>query len=288
MARRRYTIDLAHGGSLELGHRTLVMGILNVTPDSFSDGGRFADAGQALAHALELEAEGADLIDIGGETTRPGAEPIDPGEERRRVVPVIERLAGRLRIPISVDTTRAEVARDALRAGAALINDISGLLYDPALAGVAAAHGAPMVLMHMRGRPRDMYREAVYGDVIAEVAAELGEAIARAQAGGLTREAVILDPGIGFAKRAGHSWRVLAGLDAPAFAALDRPWLAGPSRKSFLTTAAGDLGPEDRDWATAGAVTAAILAGAHIVRVHRVAGLVQAVRVADEVARARA
>ncbi len=288
MARRRYTIDLAHGGSLELGRRTLVMGILNVTPDSFSDGGRFADAGQALAHALELEAEGADLIDIGGETTRPGAEPIDPGEERRRVVPVIERLAGRLRIPISVDTTRAEVARDALRAGAALINDISGLLYDPALAGVAAAHGAPMVLMHMRGRPRDMYREAVYGDVIAEVAAELGEAIARAQAGGLTREAVILDPGIGFAKRAGHSWRVLAGLDAPAFAALDRPWLAGPSRKSFLTTAAGDLGPEDRDWATAGAVTAAILAGAHIVRVHRVAGLVQAVRVADEVARARA
>ncbi len=288
MARRRYTIDLAHGGSLELGRRTLVMGILNVTPDSFSDGGRFADAGQALAHALELEAEGADLIDIGGETTRPGAEPIDPGEERRRVVPVIERLAGRLRIPISVDTTRAEVARDALRAGAALINDISGLLYDPALAGVAAAHGAPMVLMHMRGRPRDMYREAVYGDVIAEVAAELGEAIARAQAGGLTREAVILDPGIGFAKRAGHSWRVLAGLDAPAFAALDRPWLAGPSRKSFLTTAAGDLGPEDRDWATAGAVTAAILAGAHIVRVHRVAGLVQAVRVADEVARTRA
>lgn len=288
MARRRYTIDLAHGGSLELGRRTLVMGILNVTPDSFSDGGRFADAGQALAHALELEAEGADLIDIGGETTRPGAEPIDPGEERRRGVPVIERLAGRLRIPISVDTTRAEVARDALRAGAALINDISGLLYDPALAGVAAAHGAPMVLMHMRGRPRDMYREAVYGDVIAEVAAELGEAIARAQAGGLTREAVILDPGIGFAKRAGHSWRVLAGLDAPAFAALDRPWLAGPSRKSFLTTAAGDLGPEDRDWATAGAVTAAILAGAHIVRVHRVAGLVQAVRVADEVARTRA
>ncbi len=288
MARRRYTIDLAHGGSLDLGRRTLIMGILNVTPDSFSDGGRFADAGQALAHALELEAEGADLIDIGGETTRPGAEPIDPGEERRRVVPVIERLAGRLRIPISVDTTRAEVARDALRAGAALINDISGLLYDPALAGVAAAHGAPMVLMHMRGRPRDMYREAVYGDVIAEVAAELGEAIARAQAGGLAREAVILDPGIGFAKRAGHSWRVLAGLDAPAFAALDRPWLAGPSRKSFLTTAAGDLGPEDRDWATAGAVTAAILAGAHIVRVHRVAGLVQAVRVADEVARTRA
>lgn len=286
-ARRLYTVPLAHGGSLALGHRTLVMGILNVTPDSFSDGGRYADPGRAAERALVLEAEGADLLDIGGETTRPGAEPVDAAEERCRVLPVIERLAGRLRIPISVDTYKAEVARDALRAGASMVNDVSGLTYDPTLAGVAASFGASVVLMHMRGRSRDMYRHAGYGDVLAEVATELGQAVARAEAGGLPRDAVILDPGIGFAKRAADSWRVLAGLDAPPFAALDRPWLAGPSRKSFLTTAVGDLGPEDRDWATAAAVTAAVLAGAHIVRVHRVADLVRVVRVADQVLQAR-
>jgi dihydropteroate synthase len=279
--RRSYTVPLAHGGTLALGERTLVMGVLNVTPDSFSDGGRYLDAGRAAERALALEAEGADLLDIGGETTRPGAEPVDAGEECRRVLPVLERLRGRLRIPISVDTYKAEVADAALRAGASLVNDISGLQYDPTLATVVARHGAALVLMHMRGRSHDMYRHADYDDVPARVADELSEAVQRAVDGGVSRDALILDPGLGFAKRAEHSWRVLAALDAAPLAALDRPWLVGPSRKSFLTVATGEVPPGDRDWATAAAVTAAILGGAHIVRVHRVAEMGQVARVAD-------
>lgn len=279
--RRSYTVPLAHGGALALGQRTLVMGVLNVTPDSFSDGGRYLDAGRAAERALALETEGADLLDIGGETTRPGAEPVDAGEECRRVLPVLERLRGRLRIPISVDTYKAEVADAALRAGASLVNDISGLQYDPTLATVVARHGAALVLMHMRGRSHDMYRHADYDDVPARVADELSEAVQRAVDGGVSRDALILDPGLGFAKRAEHSWRVLAALDAAPLAALDRPWLVGPSRKSFLTVATGEVPPGDRDWATAAAVTAAILGGAHIVRVHRVAEMGQVARVAD-------
>lgn len=281
MTRLRYDIPLATGGTLALGARTLVMGVLNVTPDSFSDGGRFALVEDAVARALAMEAEGADLIDIGGETTRPGAAPVDAVEERRRILPVIERLAGRLRVPISVDTYKADVAGAAIAAGAAIVNDVSGLLYDPALGEVAARHGAGLVLMHMRGRSLDMYGRADYDDVVAEVAAELAAAVARAEAAGVARDAIVLDPGIGFAKRAEHSWRVLASLDARALSALDRPWLVGPSRKSFLTAAIGDVPAADRDWASAAAVTAAILGGAHIVRVHRVAGMVQVTRVAD-------
>jgi dihydropteroate synthase len=282
-SRRPYAIALAHGGRLVLGERTLVMGILNVTPDSFSDGGRFADPDRAVARALAMEAAGADLLDIGGETTRPGADPVEAAEECRRVLPVLQRLQGRLRVPISVDTYKAEVAEAALGAGAAAVNDISGLQYDPALAGVVARHGAALVLMHMRGRSRDMYRQADYADAVAEVAAELRQAVARAEAGGVPRGSLILDPGIGFAKKAEHSWRLLSALDAAPLAALDRPWLVGPSRKSFLTAATGDLTPERRGWATAAAVTAAVLAGAHIVRVHDVAEMVQVVRVADRV-----
>lgn len=282
-SRRPYAVALARGGRLVLGERTLVMGILNVTPDSFSDGGQYADPERAAARALDMEAAGADLIDIGGETTRPGAEPVAAAEECRRVLPVLQRLQGRLRVPISVDTYKAEVADAALGAGAAAVNDISGLLYDPALAAVVARHGAALVLMHMRGRSRDMYRLAEYADAVAEVADELRQAVARAQAGGVPHESLILDPGIGFAKKAEHSWRLLSALDAAPLAALDRPWLVGPSRKSFLTAVTGDLPPERRGWATAAAVTAAVLAGAHIVRVHDVAQMVQVVRVADRV-----
>lgn len=281
--RRPYTLPLAHGRQLVLGARTLVMGILNVTPDSFSDGGRYADPALAAAQALAMEAAGADIVDIGGETTRPGAQPVAASEERRRVLPVLERLQGRLRIPISVDTYKADVAAAALDAGAAFVNDISGLQYDPDLAGVVARHGAALVLMHMRGRSRDMYRHAGYADVVAEVAAELRQAMTRAVEGGVPRESLVLDPGIGFAKRAEHSWSLLARLDADAFAALDRPWLVGPSRKSFLTAATGEVPPEGRCWATAAAVTAVVLAGAHIVRVHDVAEMAQVVRVADRV-----
>lgn len=280
-ARRCYEVALPTGRVLALGTRTLVMGVLNVTPDSFSDGGRFVGAGRAVERALAMEQEGADLIDVGGETTRPGAEPVPAEEECRRVLPVVRRLAQVLRVPMSIDTYKAAVARAALDAGAAIVNDISGLQYDPALAGVAAGHGAALVLMHMRGRSRDMYRLADYGDVVADVGGELAGAVARALDAGVRREAIVLDPGLGFAKRPDDNWRLLARLDAPPLVSLDRPWLVGPSRKSFLAAAAGERPPAERDWATAAAVTAAVLSGAHIVRVHRVAEMVQVVRVAD-------
>jgi dihydropteroate synthase len=264
------------------------MGVVNVTPDSFSDGGERYDASRAVEAARAMEAAGADVIDVGGETTRPGACPVDASEERRRVLPVIEALAGRLRVPMSVDTYKAEVADAALSAGAVIVNDISGLLYDPALAGVVSRRGAGLVLMHMRGRSSDMYRCADYQDLVTDVARELHQAMARAIAAGVPEAALVLDPGIGFAKRSEHSWRLLANLSAPGLAALGRPWLVGPSRKSFLTAAIGDVPPAARDWATASAVTAAVLAGAHIVRVHRVAEMVQVARVADRVLAERA
>lgn len=281
MPRRHYTVPLAGGRTLALGGRTLVMGVLNVTPDSFSDGGTFFDPQRAVDEALRMVEAGADLIDVGGESTRPGAAIVDAAEERRRVVPVVEALARRVAVPLSVDTSKAEVARAALGAGAALVNDISGLSYEPGLAAVVAATGAGLVLMHTRGRPADMYAQAAYDDVCGEVGVELRASLDRALAAGIAREAIILDPGLGFAKRAEHSVEALAGLDAEAFVALDRPWLVGPSRKSFLQAAIGETAPGDRDWATAAAVAVAIVVGAHIVRVHRVPEMVQVARVTD-------
>lgn len=282
--RRTYDVPLTRGRVQRLGERTLVMGILNVTPDSFSDGGRFAGVEAAVAAARAMVEAGADIVDVGGETTRPGAEPVDAVDELRRVLPVIERLSD-LPVPISIDTYKAEVADAALAAGAAMVNDISGLQYDSRLAAVVARHQAGLVLMHMRGTSRDMYREAHYGDLAGELAAELAAAVARAQAAGVPREAIVLDPGIGFAKRPEHSWAALVALGDPRLVALDRPWLSGPSRKSFLTSAVGDVPAGARDWATAAAATAAILAGAHIVRVHRAAEMVHVARVADRVRR---
>ena len=276
--RRRYTLPLPGAAPLALGERTLVMGVVNVTPDSFSDGGSWRDAGRAADHALALEAAGADLLDIGGESTRPGADEVSAAEERRRVVPVLKRLAGQVRTPISIDTCKAEVARAALGDGAAMVNDVTGLRHDPALAGVVAESRAALVVMHSRGRSRDMYRHARYADVGAEVAHELQASIEAAVAGGVARSRILVDPGLGFAKRAGQSYAALAALGR--LATLDRPILVGPSRKSFLA-GAGDRGPADRDWGTAAAVTAAILEGAHVVRVHRVAEMRQVVEVAD-------
>ncbi len=276
--RRRYTLPLPGASPLALGGRTLVMGVVNVTPDSFSDGGRWQDSGRAADHALDLEAAGADLLDVGGESTRPGAEAVPAAEELRRVVPVLKRLVGQIRVPVSVDTCKAEVARAALDNGAVMVNDVSGLRHDPALAGVAAEAGAALVVMHSRGRSRDMYRDACYRAVAAEVARELRASIAAAVEGGVERSRVLIDPGLGFAKRAGQSYDALAGLGR--LAALDRPILVGPSRKSFLAGRA-DRGPADRDWGTAAAVTAAILEGAHIVRVHRVREMRQVAEVAD-------
>ena len=276
--RRRYTLPLPGRPPLALGGRTLVMGVVNVTPDSFSDGGRWRDPGRAADHALALEAAGADLLDIGGESTRPGADPVPAGEELRRIAPVLERLIRQARVPVSVDTAKAAVARAALDGGAAMVNDVSGLRRDPALIGVAAESRAALVVMHSRGRSRDMYREARYADVGAEVACELDASIAAAVAGGVDRSRILIDPGLGFAKRAGQSYAALAALGR--LAALDRPILVGPSRKSFLAGPA-DRGPADRDWATAAAVTAAILEGAHVVRVHQVGQMRRVAEVAD-------
>lgn len=260
------------------------MGILNVTPDSFAESSSRLDPARAIDDALRMEGEGADLIDIGGESTRPGAAPVDADEEVARVLPVVDRLAGRLRIPISIDTYKGAVVRAAIAAGAAIVNDVSGLRLDPSLAEAVAASGAALVLMHSRGRPKTMNEEAVYADLMADVIRELRDGIARASAAGIPRERIILDPGVGFAKRASHSYGVLARFPQMA-TALDRPLLVGPSRKSFLREAVGDLPALERDWGTAAATTAAVLNGAHIVRVHAVAAMVQVVRVAEEIRR---
>jgi len=263
------------------------MGVLNITPDSFGDAVRFVrdghiDVESALDAALRMEEAGADLIDVGGESTRPGAEPATAADESARVVPVIRALAGRVRIPVSVDTYKAEVARAALDAGAVIVNDISGLKYDPGLASVAAAGGAALIVMHTRGRSSAMYADASYADLIGEVTTELLQSMSRAIEAGVSRDHLLVDPGIGFAKRPAHSYGVLARLGELA-AALDRPVVAGPSRKSFLRAATGDRPASERDWGTAAAVTAAVLAGAHIVRVHAVEEMVQVVRVAEEI-----
>jgi len=276
-ARPHFTVPLAHGYRLELGSRTLVMGILNVTPDSFAGG--VTDPDRAADLALRMEADGADIIDIGGESTRPGADPVSEADELARVIPVIERLRGRLRVPVSIDTYKAAVAGAAVAAGASIVNDISGLGYDPKLGDVVARTGAGVVLMHTRGRSRDMYREAGYDDVLAEVSAELRQALERAEAAGVPRAQVVLDPGIGFAKRADESRAVLANL--AVLARLGQPLLVGPSRKSFLVDGQAPLPPGERDWGTAAAVTVSVLGGAHIVRVHNVAAMVQVARVAD-------
>jgi dihydropteroate synthase len=277
--RRTYDVPLPGDRLVRLGERTLVMGILNITPDSFADGGRHYDAAAAVDAGLRMVEEGADILDIGGESTRPGADEVGADEEMRRVLPVIERLAARTPAILSIDTYKASVAREAVARGATIINDISGLQYDPALGGVAAETGAALVLMHTRGRSKSMYTMATYRDVVADVTAELEEAIARAVAAGVKRESVILDPGFGFAKRAEHSFELLARL--PDLARLDRPILSGPSRKSFLKDALGDRVPAEREWGTAAAVAASVLLGAHIIRVHNVSAMVDVVRVAD-------
>jgi dihydropteroate synthase len=286
--RPKFTIPLADGRSLQLGDRTFVMGILNVTPDSFADGGLHLDPGAAEAAAAEMEARGADLIDVGGESTRPGSDTISHEEEVARILPVLRRLSRMIRIPLSVDTTKASVAEIALDEGATLVNDVSGLRYDSALAEVAARHRAGLILMHSRGRSREMYREAVYASVAREVRAELQASLDRALAAGVAREAIVLDPGLGFAKRPEHSYAAIAAL--PELAALGRPLLVGPSRKSFLTAAMGERGrdrpAQERDLATAASVSAAVLLGAHIVRVHAVAEMVEVVGVADAIRRA--
>ena len=255
------------------------MGIINVTPDSFADGGVRFDAARAVEDGLRMLEDGADILDVGGESTRPGAAPLDEAEELRRTLPVVEALARDRRAVVSIDTYKAAVAREATARGAQIVNDVSALQYDEALGPAVAESGAALVLMHNRGRSSDMYRYAQYDDVAASVRLELAAAIDRAVGAGVQRGRLIIDPGLGFAKKAEHSYRVLAGLEE--LQSLDRPILSGPSRKSFLKAAIGDVPPAAREWGTAAAVAASALLGAHIVRVHAVREMVQVVRVVD-------
>jgi dihydropteroate synthase len=270
-------LELRIGARVFSGPGPFIMGIVNATPDSFSDGGRYHARDAAVAHAERLVAEGADLVDLGGESTRPGATDVPASEEIERVVPVIAALRSRgVRIPLSIDTRKPEVARAALDAGADLVNDVAGLA-DPALARLVAERGVPVVIMHMRGTPADMAAHAEYGDVVAEVTAELAAALARAEAAGVRRDRVILDPGIGFAKNAAHNLALLGAL--PRLRALGLPLLVGPSRKRFIAAASG-APVEDRLPGTLAAVTACVLAGVELVRVHDVAATRQAALVA--------
>lgn len=269
--------------TLTLGERTLVMGVLNVTPDSFSDGGKYHSANVAIEHALAMELDGADLLDIGGESTRPGSSGITAQEELARILPVFEGLRGRIKIPISIDTRKAEVAEAALEAGAEIINDISGLNQDPRIAHVAAKHRAPLILMHLRGEPGSMQKRPFARDVLKDVAMGLRASAAKAVKAGVAKSQIILDPGIGFGKSYAQNYELLQKLYR--LAALGYPLLIGTSRKGFLGATLARNGkpapPEERIWGTAATVTASILNGAHIVRVHDVAEMLQVIRVAD-------
>lgn len=256
------------------------MGILNVTPDSFSDGSRALDPARAVRRALEMEREGADLIDVGAESTRPGARPVPAREEMRRLLPVVERLAGRLTIPISVDTYKPEVARAAIERGASMVNDVTGLRR-AAMARMVARAGVPVIVMHMRGTPRTMRRLARYRRVVPEVLAELQRSVRRGIAAGIARDQILIDPGIGFAKGPGESLAILKNL--AAFRRLGFPVVVGPSRKSFIGHVL-DAAVEDRLFGTAAAVALAVANGADIVRVHDVAQMRQVADLARAVA----
>lgn len=271
--------------TLVLGERTLVMGVLNVTPDSFSDGGLYLDPAAAAARAFEMERAGADLLDVGGESTRPGSKGVSAEAEKARVLPVLEALRGKLTIPISIDTQKAEVAETAVAAGAEILNDVSALRADAALAEVARRHRLPLVLMHMRGAPRTMQEGPFARNVLRDVTKGLRAAIARARRAGVNRRQILLDPGIGFGKSLEQNYELLAYL--PKLAALGYPLLVGTSRKAFLGATLDNAPPSERVWGTAATVAAAILGGAHIVRIHDVAEIKQVARVTDAILRAR-
>jgi dihydropteroate synthase len=254
-----------------------IMGVVNVTPDSFSDGGRYYDADAALAQALSLVREGAGIVDVGGESTRPGSAPVSVDEELRRVLPVVEALAMRVGVPVSVDTAKAEVARRALAAGAAIINDVTALRGDPAMAEVVAEAGCPVCLMHMRGEPKTMQDDPRYDDVVAEVLRFLEERMAFALARGLREDQIMVDPGIGFGKTVEHNLALLR--DLHRFAELGRPVVLGASRKRFLGAILG-AEPGERGVGTVATTVIGVLAGAHIFRVHDVKANFEAMRVA--------
>lgn len=263
-----------------MGERTLIVGVLNVTPDSFSDGGNYLDPDRAFARAIEIEEQGADILDIGAESTRPGSSRVAEAEELRRLVPVLKRLNGKLTIPISVDTYKSAVAEKALEHGAEIINDPSGLTFDAQLARVAANHNSALILNHMRGTPETWSKLPPLKDVIGSIRHDIDASVHRAVHAGMERGRIAIDPGLGFGKRKEQNAEILAKLSG--LAALDLPILVGPSRKSFLA----ELNQDSKtplDFATAAAVAAAILGGAHMVRVHDVAAMKLAAQVADQI-----
>ena len=269
--------------SLSWGERTLIMGVLNVTPDSFSDGGQFFSFDQAIAHAERIISEGADIIDVGGESTRPGSEFVSEEEELRRVIPVIERLAATGSVPISIDTTKSSVARAAVQAGAEIINDISGLRFDVGLADVAAEARAGLVLMHSRGTPKDMQQLPPVADIMTEVIDGLSDSVAIAEQHGLAREAVVIDPGIGFGKTVTQNCELIAKLNTIAHAFPDLPMMIGTSRKSFIGKLLDGAPADERLYGTIASVVASVMNGAHIIRVHDVRAAAEAIRVAEAI-----
>jgi dihydropteroate synthase len=269
--------------SLQYGERTLLMGVLNVTPDSFSDGGKFFSPDLAVAHAEHMIAEGADIIDVGGESTRPGSEFVSEEEELRRVIPVIEKLADSS-VPISIDTTKPSVARAACEAGAEIINDISGLRFDPALAAVAKSMRAGLLLMHSRGTPKDMQQIPFAADIFNDVVDGLHRSVSIAEQFGVARENIAIDPGIGFGKSAQQNLEIIRRLGDLAHEFADLPIVIGTSRKSFLGKLLNGAPADERLYGTIATEVASVLNGAHIVRVHDVKAAVEAVRIADAIA----
>ncbi len=281
--RRHFTLQLP-GFNLELGPRTLVMGILNVTPDSFSDGGRYLEPAAAVERAWEIAEEGADILDVGGESTRPGSAAISTGEEMRRVMPVLDALAGKYPLPISIDTSKSEVAGAALALGTAIVNDVTSLRGDPRLGAEAARSGAGLILMHMRGSPAGMQRIPPSPDILAELDRWAQEAVARAQKCGVCSERIVLDPGIGFGKTTRQNLEILRNLER--LSDTGYPLLVGTSRKSFIGAIVSNPAGE-RIWGTGATVAASIIFGAHIVRVHDVGVMREVADMTDAIIRER-
>jgi len=269
--------------TLDFSRRAYIMGVLNLTPDSFFDGRMFPEPEAAVQHAFRMEAEGADIIDLGGESTRPGAQAVPLKEEFRRVLPVLKRLSGRLKVPISIDTYKSEVAERCIQCGAEMVNDISGLYFDPRMKEVVARHQVPVIVMHMKGTPRDMQKDPQYRDLIGEILSYFRESISRADAAGVPADKIIIDPGIGFGKSFTHNLDILKGLES--FKVLGKPIMVGVSRKSFLGKIL-DLPVDERLEGSIAAALYAVLRGANIVRVHDVAATVRALRTVEAIQRA--
>jgi len=272
-----YYLECA-GTVLNLSDRTHIMGILNVTPDSFYDGGSHYEVNDAVDRAITMVEEGADIVDIGGESSRPGSDPVGVSEELRRVLPVIERLKKYISVPISIDTTKAAVAIEAIKAGASLVNDISGLRFDPGMASVIADSGVPVIVMHIKGNPKIMQKDPVYKDLIGEIYNSLEGSIKIAESAGVQKDKVVVDPGIGFGKRKPDNFLILQQLET--FHNLGCPLLIGVSRKSFIGWAL-NIPEEERLIGTAAAVAACLMKGVHIVRIHDVKEIVQVARIID-------